>query len=148
MSGRRTIKTSKDLLQVLADLFDEIGPETPEEIDATLREAGYDPDQVGARMAAAAERAIAQSPLNWRNRARQEREAAERKLSGFDSRAPQRRNDLLAEIRRLGDLLGPRQAVAVQYRNLDDIPDGDLESLLADLQYLEAERHRQGDESH
>lgn len=33
-------------------------PETPEEVDAILRAAGYDPATVGARMAAVAEKAL------------------------------------------------------------------------------------------
>ncbi len=36
-----------------------IGPETPKEIDTVLREAGYDPDEIGAQMKAAAEARIA-----------------------------------------------------------------------------------------
>lgn len=52
---RRPIKTSGDLVRVFANLFDAIEPESPEEIDQVLREAGYDADAVGARMKAAAE---------------------------------------------------------------------------------------------
>ena len=33
-------------------------PETPEEVDAYLRAAGYDPAEVGARMQSAAEKAL------------------------------------------------------------------------------------------
>lgn len=36
-----------------------IGPETPTEIDAALHAAGYDPDEIGAQMKAAAEAALA-----------------------------------------------------------------------------------------
>jgi len=68
VKGRRPIETGEDLVRAFADLFDEIEPETPEEIDAVLREAGYDPDEVGARMEAVAERALVDSPLNWRTR--------------------------------------------------------------------------------
>jgi len=38
-----------DLIRAFGKLFDEVGPETPEEIDEELREAGYDPDEVGRR---------------------------------------------------------------------------------------------------
>lgn len=41
-----------------------IGPETPKEIDTVLREAGYDPDEIGAQMKAAAEQALANSAAN------------------------------------------------------------------------------------
>ena len=54
------MKTSEDLVRAFADLFDEVEPETPEEVDVALREAGYDPDQVAARM-----KAVAQEALEW-----------------------------------------------------------------------------------
>ncbi len=62
MKKRRPIEIKADLVRVLADLFDEIELE-PEEIDAVLREAGHEPDEVGAQMKAAAEKALANSPL-------------------------------------------------------------------------------------
>lgn len=49
---------SQTLICTLADLFNEIGPETSEEIDAVLRESGYDPNEVSARMKVVAEYAI------------------------------------------------------------------------------------------
>ena len=55
-------KTDQELVQVFADLFDVIEPETPEEIDAVLLAEGYDPDEVGLRMQAFAEQALANSP--------------------------------------------------------------------------------------
>lgn len=36
-------------------LFDEVAPETPDEIDAFLRENGYDPDQLAADIRATLE---------------------------------------------------------------------------------------------
>ncbi len=48
-----------ELVSAFADLFDEVEPETPEEIDDALRDEGYDPDEVGARMAEFAERELA-----------------------------------------------------------------------------------------
>lgn len=35
-----------------------IGPETPKEIDTILREAGYDPDEIGAQIKAAAKASL------------------------------------------------------------------------------------------
>lgn len=37
---------------------EQYGPETPEEVDAVLRAAGYDPDEVGTRMETAAREAL------------------------------------------------------------------------------------------
>jgi hypothetical protein len=61
MNTHRPPATEEELVHVFADLFDEVGPETPEEIDATLREEGHDPDTIAARMTSAAERALARS---------------------------------------------------------------------------------------
>ena len=42
-------RDGRRLVQVLADLFAEAEPNTPEEIDEILRDAGYDPDEVATR---------------------------------------------------------------------------------------------------
>jgi len=55
---RRSIETSEDLVNVLTAFLEEDDPETPEEIDAALREAGYDPEEIGAKMKTVAERAL------------------------------------------------------------------------------------------
>ena len=47
-------RDGRRLVQVLADLFAEAEPNTPEEIDEILRDAGYDPDEVATRGARAA----------------------------------------------------------------------------------------------
>lgn len=63
--NRKPIRTSEELMQIFADLFDEIpAPDTPEEVDAILHEFGYDPDKLAERIRAAAERAMAASPLS------------------------------------------------------------------------------------
>ena len=69
MDKRHPPATEEELVHANADLFNEVEPETPEEIDAVLREGGHDPDSIAARMKSIAECALARSPLNWRNRA-------------------------------------------------------------------------------
>ena len=64
MNKRRSPATEEELVHAFADLFDEVGLDTPEEIDAALREGGHDPDTIAARMKSVAERALARSPLN------------------------------------------------------------------------------------
>jgi len=59
------LQTERDLVSAFADLFDQVQPTTPEEIDRTLRSEGYDPDQVAKRIAAVASQAATRSPLNW-----------------------------------------------------------------------------------
>lgn len=51
------------MTKFMAKLFDEEGPTAPEEIDEQLRIAGYDPDEVGRRMAMVAENALASTDI-------------------------------------------------------------------------------------
>ena len=134
MTKRKPLETSEDLVQALADLFDEVEPETPEEIDAVLRECGHDPDAVAARMRALAERAIVNSPLNWRNRA-QELEKERASLASFVSSLPRSPEEIVAVIKQLLSQLEGDQSklVPAYYRNLDKASDGDLATLRDDL---------------
>lgn len=50
---------SRDKIRLVADLFDFVEPETPEEVDDALRDAGYDPEEIGCRMACVARDALA-----------------------------------------------------------------------------------------
>lgn len=48
--------TGRQIVQVFADLLEEIPPpETPEEVDAELRAAGLDPEQIGRETVALVE---------------------------------------------------------------------------------------------
>lgn len=80
MDKRKAPTTNKELLDALSELFQETEPETPEEVNVLLREAGYDPEQIAAKIKAAAERGLSESPLNWRNKT-QELEADKKRLS-------------------------------------------------------------------
>lgn len=51
-------RTDEEFIQAIADLFNAVAPETPQEIDAYLRECGYDPDEVAAKIALAASHAL------------------------------------------------------------------------------------------
>ena len=139
MNKRRPPATEEELVHAFADLFDEVGPETPEEIDAALREEGHDPDTIAARMKSVAERALARSPLNWRNRAQQELEAERSKLDKVTPILRHGRGEIIAAIQQLLSRLQAHQlAPAHAYRNFDQATDEDLSSLLAELEYLVA----------
>ena len=143
MKKRKSIETSEDLVRAFADLFDEVEPDTPEEIDAVLREAGYDPDEIGVRMKAAAEKALANSPLNWRNRAQKELEDEQTRIARFTTARPGNRAGLIEAIKRLAGQV-PGQ-VAYAYRSLALMTDEDLASLLSDLEYLASQKDGQGE---
>ena len=59
-------KQKIDLVTAFSSLFDELEPETPEEVDATLREFGHDPDELGARMKVVAEEALKRAEANYK----------------------------------------------------------------------------------
>jgi hypothetical protein len=147
MNKRQPPATEEELVHAFADLFDEVGPETPEEIDAALREGGHDPDTVAARMKSIAERALARSPLNWRNRAQQELEAERSRLDNVTPILRRGRGEIIAAIQQLLSRLQAHQlAPAHAYRNFDQATDEDLTSLLAELEYLVAGKSTHEDE--
>jgi hypothetical protein len=146
MKKGRKLETSKDLVRALARFFavgtDE--PETPDEVNAGLRELGYDPDEVGARMKAAAERALASSSLNWRSRAQRELEDERARIADSVKITSGTRADIIEAIKRLAMQSGDQMAYA--YRNLKSMTDDDLVGLLSDLEYLASKRGGQGEE--
>jgi hypothetical protein len=140
---RGCVETSEDLVRVFADLFDEVAPVTPEEIDAELRDVGLDPDKVGARMQAAVEHALTESHLNWRKRARRELEDKRTQIAESVSTWVRDRAGIIAEIERLSSQFSGQLGYA--YRNLESETDEDLASLLADLEYLASQQSKRGE---
>ncbi len=140
MSEQKCPKTERELIEALADLFEEIPPETGEEADEVLRDAGLDPELVAKNMREFAEGVLAKSPLNWRNRAEHERAEAKRRLRGFESSMPSDRQGLLAEVSTLLERVRCQHQglVAVEFRQFEESSEEDLRSLLAELRYLES----------
>lgn len=141
MKKRKSIETSEGLVRAFADLFDEVEPDTPEEIDAVLREAGYDPDEIGVRMKAAAEKALTESPLNWRSRAPKELENERTRIGQVRTTLPGNRAGIIEAIKWLIEQGGNQ--VAYAYRNLEAMTGEDLASLLSDLEYLASQKRVQ-----
>jgi len=53
------IDKSRAFVKAVTELFGEVEPRTPEEIDEILRDEGYDPDEVGKRLGAELRAAMA-----------------------------------------------------------------------------------------
>ncbi len=138
MTGPRPPRTDEELVRVFDHLFDQTEPQTPEEIDAVLREAGYDPDEVAARMYEVAQRALVESPLNWRTRAGAQQAEAVAQLKRFLSTARGNRTEILAGIEQVLAQLAPKQreSLTAQFRSLDHVTEADLASLLGELECL------------
>ncbi len=136
MNSRKPPATEVELMHTLIELFNEVEPESEEEVDEVIREAGFDPKDVGTRIKKAANLALANSPLNWRNRG-QEIAKERSRLAAAKPERPASRAGLLAAIQeKLTQFGGNQPALMTAYRNLDEATETDLASLLDQLDYL------------
>jgi hypothetical protein len=53
--------TAREILDALVNIWDGMEPDAPEEIDEFLREAGYDPDELGRKL----ERVAREAMYKW-----------------------------------------------------------------------------------
>ena len=137
-------ETEQDLIDLLAQLLDIDDPdESAEQVDEELRAAGLDPDEIGAKMAASAEDAYRSSPLNWRQRAREQRAEAKARLGRRAGIGQFRsRGDIVRDINALvaqSPFLRDAPRVQAHFRNFDTATDEDLADLLAELEFLAEE---------
>lgn len=142
MKKRKPIETETQLLAALEQFFTNVSESEPiEAVDEELREYGYDSVALGSQIEALAQRALAESQLNWRNQARYEIDSARDKLDRFERAAPdhqQDRSSLLNAIQQLLKKLGSQdsQLIPAHFRNFDSTSDQDLLSLLQELEFL------------
>jgi len=138
MKKRKAPDSYAELVNVISKfLYGDI-PEAPEDIDEALREVGFDPAEFSSRMGSVAEKALSDSPLNWRVSAPKEIELATEKLKGVSLTSGLDRSEIIEEIKKIIDLLGGEQQMQAfaHHRNLESATDDDLASLLEDLQFL------------
>ncbi len=81
MTENKSPGTYKELLKSLLELLTESIDETPEEVDQYLRDAGYDPDALVARMRKRIKVAMDASPLNPKS---QKEQSFHIELTGID----------------------------------------------------------------
>ena len=138
MKPRKSPATDEELVNAFMDLFNEIEPETEDEIDAILLQAGFDPKAVAVHMRQVADRAIEKSPLNWRNVVPAEFETEKARLTALRPRVHMSREVILEAIRNKVTRLGGKiNQLGFAHRNFDIASDDDLRSLLSELDYLE-----------
>jgi len=132
-------ETYREFLDRLADLFDEVPPESLEEAEQELRDAGLDPEAIGQRMSELAARTLARSPLNWRVSAPEERHRALGQFTHFKATIPETRAEIEVAIRQILEQmphLAQSPAVTTHFRNFEEAGDEDLRSLLLELEFL------------
>lgn len=132
-------ETEEEVFNAFLELFDLIAPEIEIEVDDILRENGYDPVQLAAQAESVFNEALKNSPLDWRNRARQEIDTKKAMMAQSQSKPKGTRSEIIAAIQAIQQKRG--LAVSAHFRNLDleKISDTDLNEILADLEYLESE---------
>lgn len=137
--NRKMPETEEELLDAFLDLLGEVAPDTEEEVDAFLEASGYDPEELTIQAESMFKQALETSPLDWRNRARQELNAAKKRMTQQGSKTRRSREENIAAIQMLQQRYG--QAMAAHFRNidLDNISDEDLESIREEYEFLQAD---------
>jgi hypothetical protein len=139
MTKRKPIKTEEELVEAFDQLFDEIpSPQTREEIDEYIYEAGIDPEEFGAEVANIAADALKESPLNWRNRGQEEIARARANLEKIEKVEGRDRSNLLSIIDKFMEKIrstNPKLA-PIHYRSRDELSDEDLVSLVQELTFI------------
>lgn len=141
MSQRKAPETYRELLRLLIEFLTELEDETPEEVDEYLRNAGYDPDELVARMRLRIQHAMDESPINWRNQSAQIQKERKR-LSDLTPMLSGDIAQIKVEINRLFGLLGTNPKLALHHRklNLDEMSEADLAQLRGELEYQLSQR--------
>ncbi len=134
--------TDAELVERVGELFEAVPPEGEAEAEEVLRGAGLDPRVVGDRLAQFANETLARSPLNWRHRAKAEREKALAQFEAYRQGQSRSASDLKAQI--TGILarqphLGSLPTVRAHFHKLEHASSKDLEGLLAELEFLEGQ---------
>jgi hypothetical protein len=139
-------KAYKDLLSDLLTFMGEDNEKPEYDIDQLLTEAGFNPDEVGRKFQATANRSIAESPNNWRQSANVAHEQSKEEYfrTRPSPKSSRSRNEIIDAINAL--LSQQDLKVAFAHRNLSEQTDDDLENLLSQLEYLAARKAAHKDE--
>jgi hypothetical protein len=135
-------ETYRAFLDRLEDLVDQNPPENVKEAEDELRDAGLDPEVVGQRMKAIADRSIARARASWWAEAAAQRRSAVANITRFTTHIPDSRPSIEAAIRDIlqqSPGLKDLPAISAHFRNFAEATDEDLKSLLLELEFLRLE---------
>ncbi len=134
MDNKNPNRTDSDILKDFESLFGDIPePETPEEIETYLVDAGYDIDALKAEGLRLANELI---EGNWRFVLPDEIEAATLSINNTPIRTGWKRDRLISAIQHIIDVLHQqRRQTGFAFRNLEELTDSDLASMLQELEY-------------
>ncbi len=151
MKTRKPVETEEQLLEALEEMLCDVTEDEPiEDINAELKEFGYDPDALGQYIGEMATKTLADSPLNWRTQARREIDAAKASLGKFENTPKVGKLDRTALVSAIQQLLGKLgysdgRLVPAHFRNFETTSEQDLLSLLQQLEYLASDKDSQED---
>jgi len=145
MKNNKRIETEEQLLQVLEEFFCDVTEDEPiENIESELRDLGYDLAKLEKRGKEIVDLHIANSPLNWRNKAKKEIEIAKANLDKARIHEDKEldRKSLIDEIRAVLLSLGNKNSnfAPAHFRNFETASDNDLLSMLEQLKYLTSDQ--------
>lgn len=142
MPDRKPPESASEFLDGLVELFTNLPDRTMEELEEDLREEGVDPETFAQRVRELVESELEEQRLAWFEHARQGRGAALERLREVQ---PSSTLSTLKEVKQkvkavLAGQYGPDASefayAQLHHRNLDDVTESDLRSLLDDLERL------------
>ena len=145
MNEKESPGTYYELSSAFLELFDSVLPEDSDEIDELLREMGFNPIKVAAGVRELADRAMAESPLNWQVQAARKLKAERARYTKLIRRSELSRKETLAQIQSFLNKGPADRSLRAAHRNLQDMSDEDLMSLLEDLLYLSSSEQQDED---
>jgi hypothetical protein len=125
-----------DLLNAVADLFDEVDRESSDDPDTILREAGINPELLVSKILPVIQKELRNSPHNWRNKA-EELQQAKKSLADSRRGSTMSRQNLISKIRQYIEADGElTHQYTLAFRNLESLSDKDLSDLASELEFL------------
>ena len=134
MDKNRPHKTDEDIVREFDHLFEEIPePNTDEEIENYLIDAGYDIEDLKVKGSEFTRNLMAN---NWRFVTFEEIDEEAAEINKIPLREDWERNRLLQAIRKASEILTQRgREPVLAFRNLENLTDRDLASVLQELEY-------------
>ena len=136
MAKKNAPETTADLLELIGRFVSDASDLSSAELEADLRAMSIDPDAVVRRVKDLVDSSIAATRLAWKEKAREERQAAVRQLEALEVQPSQ---DIKTEIAVLLASLSKHGGVPglqAYWSKFEKATDHDLHTLLQDLQRL------------
>lgn len=134
MDKNKSQKTDEEIVREFESLFHKLPePETGEEIEKILNDAGYDVKDLQTKGLEFANNLMAN---NWRFVTSDEIDDAAKRINEIPFRNSWTRSHLLDAIQKVSQALGPSgKEPVLAHRNLGKLADADLAAILQELEY-------------